>query len=78
MLAIFSGYFQGYSRDFIGVQIHSGFLHLETIMSKLQDWNKLKVLFPGLELNFKMQFPTKFANSQKELFKNIFMTYCSQ
>ena len=24
-------------RDFIGVQIHSGFLHLETIMSKLQD-----------------------------------------
>ena len=53
------------------------FLRLE-IMSKLQEWIKImKVLFPGLELNFGTQFLTNFVNSPKERLKNIFMTYCS-
>ena len=50
----------------------------EIIMSKLQEWVKIKVLFPVLQLNFGAQFPTNFANSPKELLKNIFTTYCSR
>ena len=70
---------QANSKAIPGISLVYKFIQVFFIWKLLcPNFNKLKVLFPGLELNFKTQFPTKFANSQKELFKNIFMTYCSQ
>ena len=45
-----------------------GFLRPE-VMSNLQDWIKIEVLFPSLELNLGTRFPTNFVNSPKLLKK---------
>ena len=52
-------------------RMRPGFLRPE-VMSNLQDWIKIEVLFPGLELNLGTQFPTNFVNSPKELLKKHF------